>query len=144
MAPYAHGFYVADKIRQRFPELNSAFYLDIWPFGTPILAVLRPEMMYQLTQATQVPKYRGLRTFIKPLTGKEDLVTMEGKVWRHWRSIFNPGFSANHICSLIPGMVEKAQVFRHLLEERATNGEMFLLEHSSLSLTVDIIGGAVM
>ena len=35
-------------------------------------------MMYHLTQANQVPKDKGLRHFLRPLTGKEDLVTLEG------------------------------------------------------------------
>lgn len=161
LAPLAAGHYIVDQVRQRHPELKTAFYLDVWPFNRPMLAILNPDMMHQLTQqgkevtplaqkhgplliTIQVPKDPGLRTFLKPLTGKEDLVTMEGAVWRRWRSIFNPGFSANHISSLIPGMVDKVMVFRDLLEEKARNNERFCLEHLSLSLTIDVIGGAVM
>jgi hypothetical protein len=50
MAPYAAGGYIADQVRQRYPELNTAFYLDVWPFSRPVLAILHPDMMYQLTQ----------------------------------------------------------------------------------------------
>src|SRR5687767_13561936 len=105
MPPGAHGVYIADKIRQRYPEMDTAFYLDIWPVGQPYLMLIKPDLMYQLTQANQLPKDPGLQKFLKPLAGKQNLVTMEGPAWKRWRSIFNPGFSASHISSLVPGMV---------------------------------------
>ena len=167
LAPHAAGGYIADQVRQRHPELNTAFYLDVWPFSRPILAILNPNMMHQLTQQgkevssrlpchavqrtfelskffLQVAKDPGLRTFLQPLTGKEDLITMEGATWKRWRSIFNPGFSANHITSLIPVMVEKVAVFKDVLASKAKSGERFCLEDLTLSLTIDIIGGVVM
>ncbi|KAK6605947.1 AflN/verA/monooxygenase [Botrytis cinerea] len=45
LPPYAHGVYVGDQIRQRYPHLDSAFYLDNWPLAAPILVVLKPDMM---------------------------------------------------------------------------------------------------
>ncbi|KAF2726486.1 cytochrome P450 [Polyplosphaeria fusca] len=145
LAPYAAGGYIADQVRQRYPDLNAAFYLDVWPFSRPVLAILDPDMMHQLTQqGKEVAKDPGLRTFLQPLTGKEDLVTMEGATWKRWRSIFNPGFSANHITSLIPDMVDKVLVFRDILAGKAQSGELFHLEQLTLKLTIDIIGGAVM
>lgn len=144
LPPYAAGGYIATAIRQRYPDLRTAIYLDIWPFSRPLLAVMNPDMMYQLTQANQIPKHSGLRTFLAPLTGKEDLVTMEGQNWKRWRGIFNPGFSGSHISTLVPGMVEKVQVFREKLAEKAAAGELFQFEKLTLSLTIDIIGGAVM
>lgn len=56
LPPFAHGVYVGDQIRQRYPHLDSAFYLDTWPFGPLMLVLMSPNMMYQLTQATQIPK----------------------------------------------------------------------------------------
>lgn len=144
MPPSAHGLYVGDQIRQRYPHLDSAFYLDSWPFATPILVVLKPDMMYQLTQANQIPKDKGVRRFLEPLTGKEDLVTLEGSAWKRWRAIFNPGFSATHITSLIPGMIEEVEVFKDILNEHVRNGDIFYLEEATLNLTIDIIGRIVM
>lgn len=100
--------------------------------------------MYQLTQANQIPKDKGLRHFLQPLTGKEDLVTLEGASWKRWRTIFNPGFSANHISTLIPGMVEEVGIFKTILAKHAKKGNMFYLEEASLNLTIDIIGRVVM
>ncbi|KAL8744557.1 MAG: hypothetical protein Q9190_003216 [Brigantiaea leucoxantha] len=131
-------------IRQRFPHFDDAFYLDTWPFGPLILVLLSPDMMFQLTQANQIPKDKGLRHFLRPLTGEADLVTLEGTAWKRWRTIFNPGFSANHILTLVPGMVEEVEVFRGVLDKKAKKGDLFFLEEASLSLTIDIIGRVVM
>ena len=144
MPPNAHGVYIADQIRQRYPEMDTAFYLDIWPVGKPYLMVIHPYLLYQLTQANQLPKDTGLQTFLKPLAGRQNLVTMEGPAWKRWRSIFNPGFSASHISSLVPGMVEKIEIFKEKVQEHANTGEMFFLEEMALNLTIDIIGGTVM
>ena len=144
LPPYAHGVYIGDQIRQRYPHLDEAFYLDTWPFGPIMLVVMSPNTMYQLTQANQIPKDKGLRHFLKPLTGKEDLVTLEGAAWKRWRGIFNPGFSANHISTLIPSMVEEVEAFKSILEKHAETGELLYLEEASLNLTIDIIGRAVM
>lgn len=46
MPPFSDGVYIGDQIRQRYPRLDSAFYLDTWPFTTPILVVPKPNMMY--------------------------------------------------------------------------------------------------
>ncbi|TGO52386.1 hypothetical protein BCON_0142g00120 [Botryotinia convoluta] len=140
LPPYAHGVYVGDQIRQRYPHLDSAFYLDNWPLAAPILVVLKPDMMYQLTQASQIPKDKGIRAFLKPLTGESDLVTLEGDTWKYWRAIFNPGFSAGHVSSLVPGMIEEIRIFKDLLRKHAESGKMMFLEDASLNLTIDIIG----
>ncbi|KAF7900825.1 hypothetical protein EAF00_003046 [Botryotinia globosa] len=117
LPPYAHGVYVGDQIRQRYPHLDSALYLDNWPLAAPILVVLKPDMMYQLIQANQIPKDKSIRAFLKPLTGESDLVTLEGDTWKYWRAIFNPGFSAGYV----------------------SNGKMMFLEDASLNPTIDII-----
>lgn len=101
-------------------------------------------MMFQLTQANQIPKDKGLRRFLEPLTGKEDLVTLEGAAWKRWRAIFNPGFSATHITSLIPGMIEEVEVFKSILNKHAKTGDILYLEEATLNLTIDIIGRIVM
>ncbi|KAF7886789.1 uncharacterized protein EAF02_003436 [Botrytis sinoallii] len=131
LPPYAHGVYVGDQIRQRYPHLDSAFYLDNWPLAAPILVVLKPDMMYQLTQANQIPKDKGIRAFLKPLTGESDLVTLEGDTWKYWRAIFNPGFSAGHVSSLVPGMIEEIKIFKDLLKKHAKSGKMIFLEDAT-------------
>lgn len=135
-----HGHYVPDLIRRRYPELSSAFYLDNWPFATPMLIVTSPEGAYQACQDRSLPKFAALRSFMKPLTGGEDLVTMEGKQWQTWRTIFNPGFSASHLMTLVPGIVKDTSVFCEILRDHAKNGQIFSLEQAAIRVTLDIIG----
>lgn len=144
LPPLAHGNYFGDEVRKRYPSLNTAFYLDNWPFSPLILIVLDPHMMYQLTQANSVPKYKGLRQFLRPLTGEDVLVTMEGPVWKRWRAVFNPGFSLNHIMRLVPSIVEEVMIFKNILQAHAEKRNMFQLEELSLNLTIDVIGRVVM
>lgn len=140
----AHGNYLGDEVRKRYPDLNTAFYLDNWPFSPLVLIVLDPDMMYQLTQANSLPKHEGLRHFVHPLTGGEVLVTMEGPVWKRWRAILNPGFSLNNIMNLVPSIIEEMMIFKNILQAHAENGDMFQMEELSLNLTIDIIGRVVM
>ena len=44
-------------------------------------------------------KHKGMRQLLCPLTGKHDLVNMEGQLWKTRRNIFNPGFSATHLAT---------------------------------------------
>lgn len=103
LPPFANGAYIGDQIRRRYPYLGDAFYLDTWPFAPLFLILSSPNMIYQMTQATQIPKAKNLRSFLQPLTGKEDLVTLEGDTWKRWRRIFNPGFSAHSRVKLDSG-----------------------------------------
>lgn len=144
LPPFANGAYIGDLIRRRYPYLGDAFYLDTWPFASLFLVVSSPDMVYQMTQKIQIPKAKTLRSFLQHLTGREDLVTLEGNAWKRWRRIFNPGFSATHVASLIPGMVEEAEVFKNALVEHATKADLFYLKHLTLNLTIDIIGRVVM
>jgi cytochrome P450 len=144
LPPYAHSVYVGDQIRQRYPHLDSAFYLDNWPFVTLILIVLKPDMIYQLMQENQIPKDKGMYRFLELLTGKSDLVTLEGDMWKYWRAIFNPGFSSSHISSVVPGMIEEIRVFREILAKNVEEGRMMFLEKATLNLTIDIIGKVTM
>lgn len=116
---HAHGHYLADQVRPLYPNLGPAFYLDAWPFGPRFLIVTSPDMIHQFTHDRYLPKHKGMRRFLAPLTGSQDLVSMEGQSWKEWRVIFNPGFSADHIMSLVPTMVDEVTIFRDILREHA-------------------------
>ena len=64
--------------------------------------------------------------------------------WKTWRNIFNPGFSQNHLDSLVPGIVRETQEYRNLLRNRAERGSMFLLDEDTLWFTMDMIGAIVL
>ena len=65
-------------------------------------------------------------------------------MWKRWMAIFNPGFSASHIMTLIPGMIDETQVFKTTLLKAAENAKILQLEQDTLNLTLDIIGEVVM
>ncbi|KAL2126410.1 hypothetical protein VTI74DRAFT_967 [Chaetomium olivicolor] len=144
LPPHAHLLLIADQVRREYPNLDTAFYLDIWPFGPPTLMVISPDLASQFTQDASLPKFEGLRKFLEPLTGKKDLVSMEGQEWRHWRSKFNPGFSAANILSMIPAMVEEFRGYRDVIYQHALTGDIIPLELPTLALSMDIIGRVVL
>ncbi|WEW56961.1 hypothetical protein PRK78_002420 [Emydomyces testavorans] len=142
--PPHHWLFGHLPVRRAYPHLDTAFYLDIWPFGPPFLMIISPELACQFTQHTSLPKYKGVRKFLRPLTGKRDLVTMEGHDWKHWRSNFNPGFSTKNITDMIPRMVEDVRIYRENIRKHSVAGDIFALEIPTLAMSMDIIGRVVL
>ncbi|KAI8302699.1 hypothetical protein K4K61_007737 [Colletotrichum sp. SAR11_59] len=134
---------LADQVRRRYPHLDKAFYLDMWPFTGPMLMIISPDLMRQATQGeNSLPKVAFLKNYIKPLSGGHDLVSMEGDEWRRWRDVFRPAFS--RATELVPNIVETICVFRDQLVGRAQgNSGLFQLHHSALNLAMDMSGKAL-
>ncbi|CAI0650529.1 unnamed protein product [Colletotrichum noveboracense] len=134
---------LADQVRRRYPHLDKAFYLDMWPFTGPMLMIISPDLMRQATQGeSSLPKVAFLKNYIKPLSGGHDLVSMEGDEWRRWRDVFRPAFS--RATELVPNIVETICVFRDQLVGRAKgNSGLFQLHHSALNLAMDMSGKAL-
>lgn len=143
----AHGQWIFHHIRREYPEIASqgVLYLDVWPIGYPMIAVYHPEMMAQFTQEHSLPKYwaQGQAEF-KPFTNGEDLVNLEGAEWKMARSMFNPGFSARNLLSLVPDMIEEVLVLQERFRRAVTLGEVVKLEDYTTNVTVDIIGRVVL
>lgn len=139
-----HGHYLPDLFRRMLPDLGPVYYLDNWPFSPPILLVNSPEAAYQIAQEHSLPKFHGLREYLRPLTGEHDLVTMEGPLWKTWRGIFNPGFSASHIQSLVPSIVKETDILCEILDSHAEKQHLFLLKKATENLTMDVIGRVVL
>lgn len=137
----AHGHYLADQIRQKYPDLGPTFYLDLWPFSDPMLIVTDPEVIAQFSAPDRLlPKHPGIKAYMHPLSGGLDLNSLDGETWKYWRKLFNPGFSAAHMQSLVPTIVEEVVTFRGDLYRRAQEGKMFPFEDHALNLAIDVIG----
>ncbi|ORX96169.1 cytochrome P450 monooxygenase-like protein [Clohesyomyces aquaticus] len=137
----AHGHYLADQIRQRYPELEPTFYLDLWPASDPILVATDPDVIAQFCAPDHLlPKHPGVKRFMYPITGGYDLNCLEGETWKFWRKLFNPGFSAGHMQTLVPTIVDEVCIFRDDLSRRVREGKMFSFEDHALSLAIDVIG----
>jgi sterigmatocystin biosynthesis cytochrome P450 monooxygenase len=85
-----------------------------------------------------------MTTFLKPLTDGLDIVTMKGQTWKNWRGVFNPGFSAGHLMTLVPSIVEKTEIFCSILRAHATEQDVIQMKTLTDNLTMDIIGEVVL
>ena len=139
-----HPSYLPGLIRRAVPDVGPVFYLDMWPFALPILVVSSPSAAYQITQEHSLPKSGELRRWIRPLAGNKDLVSLEGQPWKKWRNIYNPGFSASHLMSLVPQILREISAFCKILRERGQAGAVLPLEEATVNLTMDIIGRVVL
>lgn len=134
-------------LNKRYPEVGAAglTYLDTWPLGTEVtLAVFHPGMMAQCVQETSLPKSPMVSRELQPLTGGNDLVTMEAQEHRTWRSVFNPGFSAQNLTALLPAFLEEIQVLKEIFIEASRSGSVLNMEETVQKATVDLICRAVL
>jgi cytochrome P450 len=141
-----NGQYLPLLLWQEYPEIckGNAVYVDVWPVSEPMFACFNPDMMSQFCQDPSMPKHHHLHNEFLPFTQCNDLVNQDGAEWKKWRAIFNPGFSAKNIMSMIPTMVEEVRVFVGWLEGAAGSGKTVVLEPQAMKLTIDIIGRAVL
>ncbi|CAG8975013.1 hypothetical protein HYALB_00012146 [Hymenoscyphus albidus] len=72
------------------------------------------------------------------------IVTMRGPVWKKWRNIFNPGFSAGNLTNLVPSVVKKTGIFISILEKHSEKQDIIKMKNLLDNLTMDIIGQVVM
>jgi cytochrome P450 len=131
-----HGQWVA-LICQRKYELPSVFYLDLWPIAYQFCLTTDPAISEQVQMR---PKHDSFYHFMNDFLGSRNLTTLEGSVWKKWRAVFNPGFSASHLMTLVPAMVDETQIFCNVLQKHAEEDNVFRFERGLTSLTVDIIG----
>lgn len=140
----AHPQYFPHQIRRAIPGLGGIFYLDMFPFIAPILIVASPSTTHQITQEHPLAKFPNMRTFIQPISGESNLLTMEGQMWKTWRRIFNPGFSSAHLTTLLPAIIREAEVFCSILQQHIEKDDIFPLKKDTDNLTMDIIGRLVL
>jgi cytochrome P450 len=147
----AHGDYMQVLIQQNwkelFPKCKSCppvFIVDTWPFTTPIMITVHPDVTSQYTQEVSRVKPKEQKRFWHPLTQNLDLASMEGDTWKIWRKKLSPGFSTNSITSHITALVEEIEVFADTLRAKAGRdgawGEMMPLEPIAKDVTFDVIG----
>ena len=138
--PQAWARYVQKKY-----DLPEIFYLDWWPFGPRWIFMSDPEMISQYTTTGQsLPKSSQATEFLDLFLGKDNMVSIEGEKWKTQRSMFNPGFSAAHLMTLVPYIVDCSVVFIDVIRQKAKSHEKFELEEAATRLTIDIIGKVVL
>ena len=111
------------------------------------LTVFSPNTAIEVTQtnaniSTQRPYL--LHRFFKPITGGPALFDMLEKDWKPWRAVFNKGFSADHLLSLVPDMAKETITYSETIRDLAQKGNMFYLDTTTLRVTMDMIGRTIL
>lgn len=135
-----HAHVLPRQIELAMPNLGPIFYIDAWPYGPPMLIATSSAAASQFTQAHSLPKFAKLRNYMYPMTGGNDLVTMEGNEWKAWRNTFSPGFSTGRLMTLVPEIMKDTLIFCEKLREFAEKEAIFLMDEVTMSLSLDIIG----
>lgn len=140
----AHPHYLADQLRRAYPKMGPIFYIDAWPFITLTLVVASPDTLAQITTQHVLPKFPAIKDFQYPLSNGNDIVSMDGQEWKHWRDMFNPGFSVNHLIMLAPETVKETIVFLNILNDHATKQDLFRMKFLTDNLAMNVIGKVVL
>lgn len=135
----SHSCYMLRMLSLDFPD--GAYYLDVWPMMGPLLVVTDPEMSYAAETHPLVGamKPRTLQAWFHPIAGGTSQSDLNGRPWKYLRDLFSPAFSNGNVNAMAPVIVDRIEIFRQILRERAASGEAFLLEPSVLSLINDMI-----
>ncbi|CAK3833139.1 cytochrome P450 [Lecanosticta acicola] len=131
------------KIRTRH-NLGSLICMDVWPINDPFIAVMDPAASQQCTVEFNTEKHPAMKPYLDKLVGPDDMISANGELWQKWRRMFNPGFSSQHLTTLIPGIVDDVLVYVENLKQHADKEEVFRLEEDTTRLTVDVIGRVIL
>ena len=142
-AHYQSAF--GDVAREHFSK-EGVFYLDLWPVSGLLLVIVSPNVAAQIHSNPKMSMQRPslLPRFFKPICGGPNMFDLPEKKWKPWRAIFSKTFSADHVLSLVPGMVDETIVYCDTLEALALNKAMFYLDPITLRFTIDAIGTTIL
>ena len=97
----------------------------------------------QFTVTPSLKKHDVVRDYLVLMTQGNDLFSGNGQFWKTWRSRLNPGFSARHMATLIPELLEEVTTFVDILKSKAgpnsSWGPVFQIEPRAINLTFDVI-----
>lgn len=97
------------------------------------LLTLRRDAARQVVDADLLKHPLTVET-LEPFAGKINMLTASGPSWKKWRSMFNPGFSVQHLIGQVPMMVDFCQKFVQLLDQHASTDRVFRMEEEVCSL----------
>ena len=128
-----------------FKENDNCFYIDLWPFTSPLMVVTSPDLAMQACGPEHdLPKPAILIPFFAPFAGGPNLFDMNGAEWKRSRALFNPGFSDRVMLESTPHIIEEAEVYVALLRKHAKKGDTFSLDRLTCDYMMDLIGAITM
>ncbi|KAK4226013.1 putative cytochrome P450 E-class, group I [Podospora fimiseda] len=126
----------------------SVILLDMRPFGYPMAIITSHEVAEQISKPSKSYPWSAAKSptisEFNHLIGPTSMITKNGEAWKEVRKRFNPGFSPQHLMSLLPCILDKTSIFVDRLEEWAKTDQEFKLTKALIDLTFDIIGAVVM
>lgn len=143
--PYAHPVFgqillTAKIIRNFRMMLTSIIYQirsdvslgtqtpSIWilgPFSLRVLVVISSHTMIQfIKENPTLPRHDCIRQLLRPPMEKHDLIKTQEQQWKTWKNIFDPGFSASHLTTMVPGIMKGCIVFHDLLRKCAKHEDL--------------------
>ncbi|KAF1951142.1 cytochrome P450 [Byssothecium circinans] len=125
------------EISKEFTD-TEMFLLDLWPSYPASVVVFNPEAANMATQQYALPKPPMAGDSVEPIVGGPSILSMNAVDWKKWRSLLNPGFSAQSLMNHVPFIVDCCEVFGDKL--RADAGKsVFSLHDYATRLTFDVI-----
>ncbi|KAI4224625.1 MAG: hypothetical protein L6R40_008429, partial [Gallowayella cf. fulva] len=136
---------LGDIARQHFQH-EGCYYIDMWPISGVILVNVSPHVATQIHANPEMSMQRPplLPRFFRPIAGGPNLFDMREHEWKPWRAVFSKAFSAEHILSLVPDMVDETMVYSSTLEKLAREDSMIHLDLITLRYTIDVIGKTIL
>ncbi|KFA48316.1 hypothetical protein S40293_04497 [Stachybotrys chartarum IBT 40293] len=126
----------------------AVIFFDMRPIAPPLLLITHHEVAEQISKPTKLHPWTTTKspTFnqLIPLAGHTSILAKEGQDWKDLRKRYNPDFSAYHLWTLFPTILEKMEPFLEYLDQYAASGESFSLERLVSNLTFDVIGAAAL
>ncbi|PVH73910.1 cytochrome P450 monooxygenase-like protein [Cadophora sp. DSE1049] len=123
-------------------NLGNLYFLDNWPAADCRQILVNDPAV--AAQAVNLEKYHLYPNFVGHVVGKTSMLITEGKEWKKTRALFNPGFAAGHLMTLVPSIVDDTTIFVKILNKLADSGEIKPLDDALARLTIDIMGHVVL
>lgn len=122
--------------------------VDFRPVNPPMVLIPSHSIAEQISKPSHLfplstPK-SPTWTHMIPIIGETPILSREGQDWKNLRKKYNPGFTTQHLRTLLPLIIERMEPFVKYLDQFATSGEEFPLEKLISNLTFDVIGAAVL
>ena len=136
--PEANVFSALEPLVKDHADVEM-FLMDLWPAFEQVLMITGPDIAIQASTKYDLPKPRNQQNSFRPIVGGPSFITMNDVQWKQWRSIFSPGFSASHMLSLVPSIVDSMDVFCEILETHVGKKDVFSLDDMATRLTMDVI-----
>jgi cytochrome P450 len=125
------------ELSKQFSD-TEMFLIDLWPSYPASIVVFNPEAANLATQKYNLPKPPLAGESVYPIVGGPSILSMNNVEWKKWRSLLNPGFSAQSLMNHVPFIVDCTQIFCAKLRANAGKSVFSLDEYAS-RLTFDVI-----